>query len=155
MRATILDRVSALGLSLPKPSMPAGNFVPTVLVDRTLYVAGQGPRIDGKVIYEGKVGSDLSLEQGRAAAELCALNLLAHLSAACGGEIQGVERALRVCGVVNSLPDFVDHGKVLNGASDLLFAVLGQKGLHVRMATGAVSLPMNFAVEVEATFQLF
>src|SRR5687768_15607687 len=103
MGATIADKVAALGLTLPKPSMPAGNFVPTVIVNRTLHVAGQGPRIDGKVIYEGKVGTDLSVEQGRAAAELCALNLLAHLSVACEGQLSRVGRAVRLCGVVNSL----------------------------------------------------
>lgn len=154
MGTTIADKVASLGLTLPAPSMPAGNFVPTVQVGRTLHIAGQGPRIDGKVIHAGKVGVDLSVEQGRVAAELCALNLLAHLCAACDGELSRVARAVRLCGVVNSLPDFLDHGKVLNGASDLLYAVLGEKGLHVRMATGAVSLPLNFAVEIEASFEL-
>jgi enamine deaminase RidA (YjgF/YER057c/UK114 family) len=151
---SISARVTALGLSLPPPSMPAGNFSPWRISRGGLYIGGQGPRLDGQVMYAGRVGVDLTIEQGQAAAQLCAINVLGHLVAATGDRLSAVAGMVRLAGVINCGPDFVDHGKVLNGASDLLRQVLGDKGDHVRIATGAVSLPMNFAVEIEASFEL-
>jgi enamine deaminase RidA (YjgF/YER057c/UK114 family) len=154
MKRSIRERVSAAGCELPAPNMPAGNFVATVSVGSMLFVAGQGPRLDGRVIYPGQVGRDLTIEQGYEAARLCGLNLLSHLALACDDDLDRLKHVVRIAGVVNSEATFVDHGKVLNGVSDLFFAVLGEKGKHVRMATGAVSLPLNFSVEVEAIFDL-
>lgn len=154
MYQSIRDRISALSLELPEPNLPAGNFVATVRVGNLLFVAGQGPRAEGRVVYPGQVGRDLTVEQGYEAARLCGLNLLSHLIDACDDDFSRLIRVVRIAGVVNSDATFVDHGKVLNGVSDLLAAVLGEKGKHVRMATGAVSLPLNFSVEVEAIFEL-
>src|SRR5205085_4096460 len=107
-----------------------------------------------KMKYTGKVGRDLSIEDGQAAARLCAVNLLAQLKAACGGDLDRVERCVRVGGFVNSPPDFFDHPKVINGASDLIVAALGERGQHARTAVGVAALPLDSAAEVEAVSQL-
>ena len=154
MASTIEKRLGELGVTLPPPGAPAGNYVPFVVVGDLVFMAGQVAREAGKMKYTGKVGRDVSIEDGQAAARLCAVNLLAQLKAACRGDLDRVERCVRVGGFVNSPPDFFDHPKVINGASDLIVAALGERGQHARTAVGVSALPLDSAAEVEAVFQL-
>ncbi|HUP93534.1 MAG TPA: RidA family protein [Burkholderiales bacterium] len=154
MASKIEQRLTELGITLPPPGAPGGNYVPFVVVGDLAFMAGQVAREAGKMKYVGKVGRDLSIEQGHAAARLCAVNLLAQLKAACGGDLERVERCVRLGGFVNSPPDFFDHPKVVNGASDLMVEVFGERGQHARTAVGVAALPLDSAVEVEAVFQL-
>jgi enamine deaminase RidA (YjgF/YER057c/UK114 family) len=154
MPLTIDNRLGQLGIILPPPGSPAGNYVPFVMVGNLVFLAGQVARESGKMKYTGKVGSQLSLQDGQQAARLCAVNLLAQLKAACGGDLDRVERCVRLGGFVNSGPDFFDHPKVINGASDLMVDVFGERGQHARTAVGASSLPLDSAVEVEGIFQI-
>jgi len=154
MSSNIEKRLSEIGVTLPPPGSPGGNYVPYVVAGDLVFMAGQVAREAGKMKYVGKVGRDLSVEQGNAAARLCAVNLLAQLKAACGGDLDRVERCVRVGGFVNSPPDFTEHPKVINGASDLLVEVFGERGQHARTAVGVAALPLDSAVEVEAIFQL-
>ena len=147
------DRLAELGIELPSPNAPAANYVPFVQVGNTLYVSGQismGP--DGLVT--GKVGADLTVEEGAAAAKLCALSLLAQVNVACGGDINKLKRVVKLTGFVNSTPDFTDQPKVVNGASDFLVEALGDAGRHARSAVSAGALPLGVAVEIEGIFEL-
>src|SRR5215210_5626915 len=130
MASSIETRLKELGITLPPPGAPGGNYVPFIIVGNLAFMAGQVAREAGKMKYVGKVGKDLSVEDGAQAARLCAVNLLAQLKAACGGDLDRVERCVRLGGFVNSAPDFYDHPKVVNGASDLVVEVLGEKGQH-------------------------
>ena len=154
MSSNIDRRLAEIGVTLPPPGSPAGSYVPYVIAGDLVFMAGQVAREAGKMKYTGKVGRDLSVEQGAAAARLCAVNLLAQLKAACGGDLDRVERCVRVGGFVNSPPDFLEHPKVINGASDLLVEVFGERGQHARTAVGVAALPLDSAVEVEAIFKL-
>jgi enamine deaminase RidA (YjgF/YER057c/UK114 family) len=154
MASRIEQRLSELGITLPEPGAPGGNYVPYVQVGNLLFMAGQVCRADGKMMYVGKVGRDLPVEQGQKAARLCALNLLAQLKVACNGDLDRVVRCVRLGGFVNSPPDFLEQPKVVNGASDLMVEVFGEAGKHARTAVGVAALPMDSAVEVEAIFQL-
>ena len=154
MASKIDTMLAERGIILPPPGAPAGSYVPYVIVDKLVFMAGQVAREAGKMKYAGKVGRDLSIEDGQAAARLCATNLLAQLKAACGGDLDRVERCVRLSGFVNCAPDFVEHPKVINGASDFMIEVFGDRGQHARTALGVSSLPLDSAVEVEAIFQL-
>ena len=154
MPSRIEARLSEIGITLPPPGAPGGNYVPFVVVGELAFMAGQVAREAGKMKYTGKVGRDLTVEQGQAAARLCAVNLLAQLKAACAGDLDRVERCVRLGGFVNSTPDFTEHPKVVNGASDLMVEVFGERGQHARTAVGVAALPMDSAVEVEAIFLL-
>jgi enamine deaminase RidA (YjgF/YER057c/UK114 family) len=154
MASSIEKKLADLGITLPAPGAPGGNYVPFVVVGDLAFMAGQVAREAGKMKYTGKVGKDVSIEQGAEAARLCAVNLLAQLKEACGGDLDRVERCVRLGGFVNSPLDFYEHPKVINGASDLMVAVLGERGQHARTAVGVSALPMDSAVEVEGIFQL-
>jgi enamine deaminase RidA (YjgF/YER057c/UK114 family) len=151
---TISSRLLSLGLSLPSSNTPRGGYVPFMKVDNLLFIAGQAPRLDGVLKFAGKVGVDLSIEQGQEAARICGLNILGHLAQAVGDDLDKVVCIARVAGVVNCREDFELHSKVLDGASELFTSVLGDAGRHVRIATGASSLPSRMAVEVEAIIRL-
>ena len=153
MSSSIEKRIADLGVTLPAPGAPAGNYVPFVIAGNLVFMAGPVAREAGKMKYTGKVGRDLSVEDGQAAAKLCAVNLLSQLKAACG-DLDRVERCVRLGGFVNSPPDFLDHPKVVNGASDFIVEVFGERGQHARTAVGVSALPLDSAVEVEAIFQL-
>lgn len=153
-QTTIDARLAELGLELPQASVPRGSYLPAVRSGNYLQIAGQGPRLGGELLYAGKVGTDLSVEDGQRAAQLCALNILSHIGRMLEGDFSRVVRIVRVAGVVQCHADFIEHAKVLNGASDLFFAVLGEAGRHARIATGANSLPSGMAVEVEATVEI-
>ena len=146
-------RLSELGLVLPEPAKAAANYVPFVVSGNTIYIAGQLPIADGKLAVTGKVGAGVSVDQASEAARLCALNILAQVKEAADGDLDRV-RCVKLGGFVNATAEFVDHPQVLNGASDLIGAVLGDRGLHARFAAGAGSLPFDAAVEVDAVFEL-
>jgi enamine deaminase RidA (YjgF/YER057c/UK114 family) len=154
MSSNIEKRLSELGVVLPAAGAPAGNYIPFVVVGNLVFLSGQVAREAGKMKYVGKLGRELTVEVGQAAARLCATNLLSQLKVACGGDLERVERCVRVSGFVNSAPDFLDHPKVINGASDFLVEVFGERGQHARTAVGVAALPLDSAVEVEAIFQL-
>jgi enamine deaminase RidA (YjgF/YER057c/UK114 family) len=147
-------RLAQLGIALPKPATPAANYVPARRSGNVVYIAGQVPTADGKDQYVGKLGREVSIEDGQKAARLCAINILAQLRSALGGSLDGVVGCLRLGGFVNATPEFGDHPKVINGASDLMVAVFGDAGRHARAAVGCVSLPRNVAVEVDAIFEV-
>jgi enamine deaminase RidA (YjgF/YER057c/UK114 family) len=142
------------GITLPAPGAPAGSYVPFVTVGNLVFMSGQVARESGQMKYVGKVGRDLTVEQGQAAARLCATNLLAQLKVACSGDLDRIERCVRLSGFVNCGPDFLEQPKVVNGASELMLEVFGDRGQHARTAVGVSSLPLDSAVEVEAIFEL-
>lgn len=143
------DNFAALGLTLPPPPKPIGNYVPFRLAGNILYLSGVGPRHANGTSITGKVGSAVSVEQGYEAAKLCGLNLLTNMIAALGS-LDRVDTVLKVLGMVNAVPDFGDHPKVINGCTDLFVAVFGDNGRPARSAVGMGSLPGNISVEVEA-----
>ena len=147
-------RLRELGIELPQPAKPAANYVGWVRTGNLVFTAGQVTFRDGKLEFQGKVGKDFGTEEAAKAARLCAINLLAQVREACGGELDRVKRCVKIVGFVNAAPDFTDHPKVVNGASDLLVEVLGEKGKHARSAVGSGSLPINVAVEVEGIFEV-
>ena len=148
MHAKVDMHIAQLGIELPTPAPPAGAYVPFVVAGRLLLVAGQLPMWNGTLKYDGRVGAEITLEDGIAAARLCGLNLLAQARAACDGDLDRVRRVLRLGGFVQAAPAFTNHAKVLNGASELMVEVFGEAGRHVRVAVGAASLPLAAAVEV-------
>ena len=152
MAETVGDRLRSLGIELPKPAPPAANYIPYTISGRQVFVAGQVPVRDGKLVFQGKVGAVYDVEQAKEAARLCAINLLAQVNAA-AGSLERV-RCLKVGGFVNCTPDFQHQPQVLNGASDLLVAVLGERGRHARTAVGTNVLPFDVPVEVDGVFEI-
>ena len=151
--SAIAKRLSELSLSLPVPPAPVASYVGTVISGKQLFVSGQLP-FDNGALVKGHLGGDVTLEQGQAAARLCAIALLAQASAALGGDLDRISRVVKLTGFVSATSDFTDHPKVVNGASDLMVAVFGDKGKHARAAVGVSSLPLGAAVEVEAVFEI-
>ena len=142
-----------LGEALPDAPAPAANYVPYVIVGDLVFVSGQVSKgADGLIC--GKLGGDLDVAAGQAAAKLCALNLIAQVKAACGGDLDRVTRVVKLGGFVNCTPEFGDHPAVINGASDFMGAVFGDAGAHARAAVGSSSLPFGVAVEIEGIFQI-
>lgn len=150
---SIEDRLAELGLTLPDAPAPAANYVPFVVVGNLVHVSGQISQGPGGLI-KGRLGADMDVTQGAEAARSCALSLLAQVRKACGGDFSRLVRAVKLTGFVNSTPDFTDQPKVINGASDLLVAVLGDAGRHARSAVSAASLPLGVAVEIEGIFEI-
>jgi len=147
-------RLAELGITIPKPAVPVANYVGFVRTGNLVFTAGQVTLADGKFQYQGKVGGEISLEDANKGARLCAINILAQLREACGGDLDRVKRIVKLVGFVNAVPEFTDHPKVVNGASDLMVEVFGEKGKHARSAVGSGSLPLNVAVEVEAVAEI-
>jgi len=145
---SIEAKLREMGLELPPAPSPAGNYLPTVRTGNLIYVAGTLPLHEGKLTHAGKVGAERTVEDGYEAAKVCALNALASLKAAAGG-LENVKRIVFVNGFVNGVPDFPDSPQVLNGASDLLVAVLGEKGKHARAAVAVAGLPRGATVEIQ------
>jgi enamine deaminase RidA (YjgF/YER057c/UK114 family) len=143
-------RLAELGITLPVPAKPVANYVGWVRTGNLVYTAGQVSLKDGKIEYQGKVGSDYSVEDAQKAARLCAINIIAQIKEACDGDLDRVRRIVKLVGFVNAVPEFIDHPKVINGASDVMVEVFGDRGKHARSAVGSGSLPINVAVEVEA-----
>ena len=149
---SIEKRLVDLGLVLPRVPTPIANFVPYRREGPLIFLAGQVCERDGEVVYRGKVGREHDLETGRAAARICALNLLAALRLACDGSLDRVKGCVRVGGFVNCTPEFEQVPQVINGASDLFCELFGEAGLHARTAIGVATLPGTVAVEVDAIF---
>ena len=150
---SIEARLAELGSTLPDAPAPAANYVPFVQVGDIVYVSGQisnGP--DG--LITGKLGADMEVEAGAAAAKICAISQLAQVKAACGGDIDRLVRVVKLTGFVNSTADFTAQPQVINGASDFLVEALGDAGRHSRSAVSAASLPLGVAVEIEGIFQI-
>ncbi len=153
MAGEIEARLKALDLVLPEVSSPVADYVSYLHLNGQLYVSGQLPFKGGRVAVTGTLGADLDLDQGQDAARLCALNILAQAKAALG-DLDRIVQCLRLSGYVNAVQGYADHPKVINGASELIVKVLGQKGRHTRIAVGCSSLPLNAAVEIDAIFAI-
>ena len=138
---------------LAEPTAPVANYVPFVRTGNLLMVSGQICLDDGKLVAKGQLGAGVSVEDGQKAARACAINLLAQVKAALG-DLDKVARVVRLGGFVNSAPGFLDGPKVMNGASDLMVAVFGEKGKHARTTVGVAALPLDAAIEVEALFEV-
>ncbi|WP_096701806.1 RidA family protein [Magnetospirillum sp. 15-1] len=154
MSGPISQRLKQLGIELPTPPAAVANYVPFVMTGNLLFVSGQLPLENGKLAVTGKLGDGVALEDGVRAARLCAINLLAQVRAAAGGDLERIRRLVRLTAFVASAPAFTDQPKVINGASDLMVEVLGEAGRHARVAVGAPSLPLDAAVEIEGIFEL-
>jgi enamine deaminase RidA (YjgF/YER057c/UK114 family) len=154
MSGKIDARLKELGLELPQATAPIANYVPYTISGKLVVVSGQVSVRNGKPEYVGKLGAGISIAEGQEAAKLCALNIIAHLKTACGGDLDNVKRVLRLGGFVNCMPEFTDMPQVVNGASNLMVEVFGEAGKHARAAVGVSSLPLGVAVEVEAMFEL-
>ncbi len=150
--AEVESRLADLGLTLPAPAAPVAAYVPVVIAGGLAYVSGQVSFVDGQLV-KGRLGADVSLDQGVAAAQGCGLMILAQLKAALGS-FDRVERVVKLGGFVNCSQDFTDQPKVINGASELMVAVFGDAGKHARSAVGVPSLPLGVAVEVDAIVAL-
>jgi enamine deaminase RidA (YjgF/YER057c/UK114 family) len=154
MTGTIDSRLAQLGIDLPSPPAPVASYVPYVIAGNIVFISGQVTLAADGLKYVGIVGKDLSLDEGKAAARLCAINVLAQLKAAVNGNLDRVRRCVRLGIFVNAVPEYTQHPEVANGASDLIQEVFGEAGRHARAAVGAGSLPRNVAVEVEAVFEI-
>jgi enamine deaminase RidA (YjgF/YER057c/UK114 family) len=150
---TPYERLKQLGLELPKPTTPLANYVPFVMANGFLYLSGQGPRRPDGSLSTGKVGATVSTEQAYLDAQLTGLNLLATAHHALG-DLGRIRRVVKLLGMVNAVPDYTDHPKVINGCSDLFVNVLGEAGRHARSAVGMGSLPGMMSVEIEAILQV-
>ena len=144
----IEQKIESLGIKLPTPPTPAGSYVPAVRTGNLLYISGQIPMEDGKVLFTGKV-SDENLETAQKSARMCAINILAQLKRELG-DLEKVSKIVRISGFVNSVPGFSQHPKVINSASDLFFEIFGEKGKHSRIAVGVASLPLDSMTEIDA-----
>lgn len=151
---TVESRLQALNIVLPTPPAPVASYVPYVVSGKNVYISGQVTLASDGLKYVGTVGKELSIEDGKAAARLCALNVIAQARAACGGDLERVKRIVKVTVFVNAVPGFTQHPEIANGASDLFVEVFGDAGRHARAAVGAGSLPRNVATEVEAILEI-
>jgi enamine deaminase RidA (YjgF/YER057c/UK114 family) len=153
MAGNIEKKLSELAIVLAPPAAPVANYVPFVRTGNLLMVSGQICLDDGKLVAKGQLGAGISVEDGQKAARACAINLLAQVKAAVG-DLDKVARVVRLGGFVNSAPGFLDGPKVMNGASDVMVAVFGEKGKHARTTVGVAALPLDAAIEVEALFEV-
>ena len=151
---TIENKLEDLGLVLPDPKPPLGAYVPYLERDGLVFISGQGPALAGGGAIFGRLGDGLDIEDGARAAQLSALNILAQIRAAVGGDWQKMSRIVRLCGYVNATPDFTHHPAVVNGASELFVDLFGARGRHTRSAVGMAGLPMGWAVEIDAIVEI-
>jgi enamine deaminase RidA (YjgF/YER057c/UK114 family) len=151
---TIDDRLAELGIEVPTPAAPVANYVGWVRTGNLVFTAGQVPLKDREFMYQGIVGDSVSVEDATEAAKLCAINIIAQVKQACDGDLDRVKRIVKLVGFVNGVPGFGDQPKIINGASDMMVDVFGDKGKHARSAVGAGSLPINLSVEIEAVVEI-
>ena len=154
MAGKIDARLKELGIVLPESIPPAANYVPWVRTGNLLFIAGQVPVREGKDIHTGKLGADITMEQGQECARQCAINIISQVRNALDGDLDRVVRCVRLTGFVNSTPDFGQQPLVINGASDVMVSVFGDAGRHSRAAVGNAALPRNVPVEVDAIFEV-
>ena len=153
--ANIIDqRLKELNIELDDASVPAGSYVPYVITNNLVFISGQLPFIDGKLTIKGKVGDNVSLDDAIKMSEACAKALLSQLKAACNGNLDKVNKVVKLGGFVASAPNFTDQPKVINGASDLIVNIFGDKGKHSRFAVGVAALPLNVPVEIDGIFEI-
>ncbi len=148
------ENIKNLGLIIPDLAVPVANYVPFKIIDNMMYISGQAPVKEGELIYKGKVGTDISIEEGIEAAKLCCVNIIAALNKGIDGNWDPLENFVKVVGYVNCKDDFVDQPKIINGASDLLVNIFEDKGKHTRVAVGSNALPLGIAVEIDAIIKL-
>jgi enamine deaminase RidA (YjgF/YER057c/UK114 family) len=148
----IEERLKKIGMTLPKPPTPAGSYVPVIRTGNLLFVSGQIPMEDGKVVFTGKVADD-NLEEAQKSARMCAINILAQIKREIG-DLDKISRIVRLSGFVNSSQEFTQHPKVINAASDLIFEIFGEKGKHSRIAVGVTSLPLGSMTEIDAVIEV-
>lgn len=154
MSGKIEQRLAELGIELPEATRAVGNYVPTLITGNYLYLSGQITMLNGELKYIGRLGENLSVEDGMAAARLCGLNMIAQVKEALDGDLDRVKQVIKLGGFVNGTPEFTDQPKVLNGASDLMVEVFGEAGKHTRSAVGVASLPLGISVEVDGIFEI-
>ena len=153
--ANIIDqRLKELNIELDDASVPAGSYVPYVITNNLVFISGQLPFINGKLTIKGKVGDNVSLDDAVKMSEACAKALLSQLKAACNGNLDKVTKVVKLGGFVASAPNFTDQPKVINGASDLIVNIFGDKGKHSRFAVGVAALPLNVPVEIDGIFEI-
>ena len=155
MAGTVEQRLTDMGVKLPKSATPVANYVPFVTSGKLIFVSGQITMLNGELQYLGKVGDALSAEDGYKAARICGINIIAQVKEACFGDLDRVTQVVKLGGFVNCTPDFTNQPKVINGASDLIAEAFGEIGKHARFAVGASSLPLGVAVEVDGVFEIF
>ncbi|MAK58100.1 MAG: hypothetical protein CML26_06050 [Rhizobiales bacterium] len=148
------DKIEQLGLILPAPKSAVANYLPYTQTGNLLLISGQGPVTASGDAIKGRLGETIEIEDGQHAAQLAALNLLAQVKSALNGDWSRFGRCLRLCGFVNSTPNFTHHPAIINGASDLMVELFGNNGRHSRSAVGVTSLPMGWAVEIDAIFEV-
>ncbi|MDC0044934.1 RidA family protein [Pelagibacteraceae bacterium] len=148
------ENIKQLGIIIPDMPAPLANYVPYKVSDNIVYVSGQGPAVNGELIYKGKVNEDISIEDGIKASELCCINIIAALKKSINGDWNRLDGFLKLGGFVNCKDDFFDQPKIINGASDLLVKIFGDQGRHARFAVGSNALPMNISVEIDAIIKI-
>ena len=148
------ENIMQLGINIPDVPVPLANYVPYKVSDNVVYVSGQGPVLNGDLMYKGKVNEDISIEDGIKAAELCCINVIAALKKSVNGDWNRLDGFLKLGGFVNCKDDFYDQPKIINGASDLLVKIFGDQGRHARFAVGSNALPMNISVEIDAIIKI-
>ena len=146
--------IKDLDLNIPDMATPVANYVPYKIFDKILYVSGQAPSKDGSLIYIGKVGEEITEEDGIKAAELCCINIIAALKNAINNDWKQLEGFIKLGGFVNCNANFINHPQIINGASNLLVKIFGEQGKHTRFAVGSNSLPLNISVEIDAAIKL-
>ena len=151
---SIQENLNKLKIILPEPKAPVGAYVATKITNKILYISGQISIDNENNLIKGKIGKDLNLEQGYAAAERCGLSLIAHAKKACNGDLEKIKTCIKITGYVNSTDSFTEQPKIINGASDIIAKILKNKGEHTRAAVSVNSLPLGVAVEVDAIFEL-
>jgi enamine deaminase RidA (YjgF/YER057c/UK114 family) len=154
MAGTIDARLAELGIEIADAATPQANYVGYVISGNQVFVSGQVPIVNGEVSFKGKVGDDVDLDTAVQAARACAMNIIAQVKAACGGDLDRVVRVVRLGGFVNATSDFTQQPQVINGASDLMVEIFGDKGRHARFAVGVGSLPLGVSVEIDAMVEI-
>jgi enamine deaminase RidA (YjgF/YER057c/UK114 family) len=151
---SVEEKIKQLNIEIPKSPKPVGAYVAFRIVNKLVYISGQVSFDQNGNLIKGKVGSELSLEQGQEAAKACAINIISQLKSACDGDLEKVKSCIKINGYVNSTDNFLDQPKVINAASELIVNVFGEKGKHARAAVSANSLPLGAAVEIESIFEI-
>ena len=148
------ENIKKLDLNIPEPPDAVANYIPFKIIDNLMYVSGQAPLKEGQIIYKGKVGENITISDGIKAAELCCINIIAALKKGINNDWNQLDSFVKLGGFVNCKDNFVDHPKIINGASDLLVNIFGDKGRHTRFAVGSNSLPLDISVEIDAIIKL-
>lgn len=152
--SSVEDKLKQLNIILPEPKAPVGAYVATKIVGNLLFVSGQISIDQNRNLIKGKVGKDLTVEQGYNAAQRCGLSLIAHAKKACNGDLNKIKSCIKLTGYVNSTEEFIDQPKVINGASDVIAKILGKIGEHTRAAVSVNSLPLGVSVEIDGIFEI-